>query len=1594
MSPFPIRRSPGVPVSNRRRNRRPALAVDRLEDRRMMAILPGQVVTSANYTDADGDSVAISVTGPVSQGAGFTVELAGKATDNADATSIDLTGLTLDNGLRIVVTPNALTTQPGTGFATMYSAGYTNVFEIKAKTDTAMTGLGGIQLSAAIVNSTKLAGVAIGNITLDTGQTPYVDRINTQNNQQATDSTMYNPVTGLIHLGGIVAASVDSIVIDGAISAKTNNPHDLTTTNDFRSVIEVAGEIGSIVGLRSNLRASVHADSIGSIRVAAISGEITTRSATEDLAINLPSAFSGFINSAGHLHLGFPMGDASKITGQINALGISGNVKEEFRGIDRFTDALYIPGTYAGSISLSGNPADDFHVDPVSKAVVREGSFPDVFVDGPALFGLRTDHGNIAKVSADSFAPTFLAEADEGSIGKIEAGVGEFAGHLRAKNDIGDIRAPLGFLGSAVSFAGNVGGVYAAVGGFEGYIRAAGNVGNVLVFDEITGLAENELAISAGDSIGNIESIAGGIEGLFQAAGSIGDVTAAGNILAPMLARAGSIGAITSRAGFLESVSIQAGADIGPLSLYAGMLGTSVVAGRDLGPIDIRVGGIELSDIRARDVGAITIVDGSMQDVSIVAARDVGTVTAFGSIGNFGLQNVSIVAAGNIGQVDGRTHVGYGLERVKLEAGGRIAGVTGISYGEYGEIINAGIVDSNFVSRGAGGIGDVYGRGAGAAGIDNTLITTEHRDGSIGAVTGDGWLDGLVDVTVVAMNSIASITGISVTDGTGILRGSYDANYGHIGQIKAFGGAKSGYGVFGSRFQATDLDEENAGTGRIAGITLSANANGQDAFNDTKVHAGSIGPIAVTVHGGPDGNGMVAGEIRTFNGGIDSISVNVRSLNGYGIQDGKITASGDIGQMTVKAFSNSAIFGGEFQSRGNFVGITAKATKGGTAIENAIFTAPGKIVALPPANPPPDVEAFDPQGNFGPITATAGGTTKLSNGIVGTTFTAIGDIGQITVTSKGAGGIVDSFFTADSDGDYTPQPVGSPRPWLAAGTIAGVSVVAAGRHLIDSSGIVGSTFEAANIGDLYVDVQTVEGGNAIFGSTFTAKTAVYDGRGNFDNTGTIGDVLVRNRSQSLAGLGTGIENSSFLAGAAGAIGDLNVTTSGDSGITFSTFLADVPDLDQNRYTSTIGAITVNTGRVLNFTLVPAGINTSSFISAAGIGDITVDSVGAGITASIFNADFDWFATVGDLQPGPIASITVRVPGRNASGVTGSTFVGSSIGDISVRLEQDAVRGVNAVALSNFSARTGSIGNVTVVNGQSALPTPPTGGYAILTSTWTAATGIGSITIVGPTLGAVFIVAGQPVVVRAATPVAVRSAPARLSPAPGIGPVTVTGGTTTDLTLDAPGGSVGGFTYLDAPGGASVSLTANAVSLGPITVASPGSATANLTLIAQVTTLGDVAVDGSLVLQGSSTRSLGNVTVGGNARLSTAALATLGNLSVAGSLELVGGLPNLLQAGNVSVGSLPGLARSVSIGSRSARGTSIGTVSIGATPRTKQQKGTYDFAFSTWAGRPNAAVAGRAVNASRNGAVSGGARLFLTPGGVAPSTVQQINKKRR
>lgn len=407
---FSIRRFIKRPASRNRfpkKSHSPSLEL--LENRCVPAILPGQIVTTASYTDADGDSVAISLTGTVPPGAGFLVELEGLATDNADATLIDLSGLTADNGLQVVVTPNKLGIQPGGSFAELHSPGYTNVTFLRGNFGGApMTALGGIQLSAAVVHSMSISGIAVGNITLDAGQAPFCDRINTQNNQQGADSTIYQPVTGLIDLGGITAESIGSLVINGAISASTGNPFDASVTNDFRSVINVSGSIGSVVGLRSNLSGAIRAQSIGSVRVAAIAGEITTRGA-DPFSINLPTDFKGFINAGGHLNLGFPLSDGAKITGQINAKGgISGSDGSST------TDTILLPGGYTGSFTNTSATT----------------GIADITIDG--IGALTIDSlSAVGSISADEFAADFVVKAGT-SIGGIEAGQKGVAGHLQA----------------------------------------------------------------------------------------------------------------------------------------------------------------------------------------------------------------------------------------------------------------------------------------------------------------------------------------------------------------------------------------------------------------------------------------------------------------------------------------------------------------------------------------------------------------------------------------------------------------------------------------------------------------------------------------------------------------------------------------------------------------------------------------------------------------------------------------------------------------------------------------------------------------------------------------------------------------------------------------------------------------------------------------------------------------------------------------------------------------------------------------------------------------------------------------------------------
>jgi hypothetical protein len=1550
--------------------------VDALEERRMLAITPDALVQTASWLDNDGDTVSVRVTGSVTDTAtqGFKVQLAGLATDRADAQTISLFNLGSTNGLEVLVTPNPLASQPGAGFATMYSAGYSNVFRIQNGADSTMTSLGGIHLSAAIVNKIDLTGIEVVNdITLDPGQAPFCDRINTQNNQQGMDSTMYQPVTGLIHLGGIVASSVGSLVIDGAVSSKTNNAWDTTTSNDFRSVIEVEGRIGSIVGLRSSLRGRIHANSIGTIRVGAISAEVTTRDTTQDLSVNLTGHFAGFINSAGHLHLGMTQGDATLVTGNITALGISGTVKETFRE-DRYRDPLYFPGTYSGSITLTGDPAAAIagaYGTTYQQHPEAVGRFPDIAVSGIAMFSLNTLHGSISDISSDGFGATFVALAEQGSIGNLDAGIGNFSGHLRAKDDIGDISAPLGFLGTVVSTAGNVGKVSATTGNFQGFIQAAGNVGDIAVLGDVNSYAQGATVI-AGGSIGSITTLTGGIEGSFQAQKSIGNIYASSDIIGGILARTGNIGSITSKTGHLESQSIQAGGNIGAMSLYTGIQQTTIVAGGDLGAIEVRVGLIELATVSAVNIGNITVVAGSIHSSSFVASGNVGTITAFGPY--FGLADTSIVAGGAIGQIDAQSFTGDAIRTVKLEAGGKVAGITGISYGSYGTLIGNGIFTSAFV---AGSYGPILGRSAGGIGIQtSTFVTSKASEpftssdrsvGSIDSLQGLGWTGGMQGVTVVTSTDIGSITGKSSLYGAGIELSTFNSSYGKIGLVTAVGGAAGGgpggvpgpgpgpgpgpnpggSGIVASRFQATDETY-----GGITGMTVSAYADTVPALGQTLVYAKEIGAIKVNLVGGQSGDGIAGCEIRAFSGSIQSLDVDVRSITGVGVRNAKVEASGSIGPMTVWAFNATAIQGSEFVSHGDFGSITATAQNGGNAIDSSTFTAPGRNfydAADPSLN-------RDPRGNFGSITVSANGTDSQSNGVVNSSFSAIGTIGQITVSSRGGAGIMGSTFEADTDGDFSPLAAAeSPQ---ARGTISGITVVAAGRNVDASSGIINSTFTAATIGIIAVDVQTVQGGGGILGSVFAAKTAVDDGRGNFDNTGTIGSITVKNASMQ-PGVGNGVSASVFRAGAAGGIGNVSVTTASGSAIVASTFDASVEDRDQNQYTSTIGVVTVKAGRTANSTFNPAGITGSTFTAAAGIGGISVASSGVGISNSSINADFDW-STSGRI-PGSLGDLVVQVPGRSASGVVQSQFFAATIGDISVTLNNDAANAWNTVERSSFRAWQGSIGNITVVHSQTGVPYSTGNAYAVLYSTFIAATAIGTVSIEGRTLGCVFIVNGtvsvQP---QSALQLQARSSGGQARAVPlatptAIGAVTVTGADQSDITFQTSG-DIASMDFRSLPASATVKLTLAAASVGPLSVSGLGLTTTNLS--GRVASFGDITVSGDVSMDVPNATSMGAVTVFGNALLNTPALQAVNSLDVASRLTLPGGLPSLRQMGRFDVGSLAASVKNVLIGAKSAVGTSIGSIHIGSR---NTGKGQYQFAFAQYDGTPNnVSVAGKAV----------------------------------
>jgi hypothetical protein len=1238
-------------------------------------IQPGSSVTSALYLDSTGDLVDIRLTGAGS----FKLNLAGGLNNLADALSLELEGTNASTGLSISVTPvqqsiNAGSVTSGnttTGLAEvsglynrMYSPGYTNLDRIFATSNT--SAVGDIELTAAIVNNIDLAALSIGSIELDAGYTALVDRVNTSTlgsssgistsitgNTITGNSTvdgeivdfsiidddasisagggnMYKPTTGLIDLGNVTAKSIERLIINGSISAPTGDPNDKSsTTNDIRGVVTVRERIGSIEAKRSRLDGTVHAGSIGMINLGRIDGTVTTTDKLQALTLTLPANFSGFINSAGHLNMAYTfrpiIGDPDKdqqtspTIGKISSEGgISGILAST-------TDTIFIPTGYKGVVENTST----------SKGIAG------ISVNGQ-LSSRWISKSSIGAIKANTITADAVIEADQ-NIGSIEA-----LRKVRVPQQVDNPDAPpapIELNGTFISHKGSIGFVRSATG-VDANFRASGSIGSITALDG----GINSALIEAGQNIGLISAQTQVLNGT------------------KVVAQEGSIAGLKIYTGDWGGV-MRAGQNIGDIYLEKGSLQNfSLASTGSVGNITVK--------------GSNTIVGGTytagttMGTITVKAARGVAIKGALfqagnanGQYGSPGAEQTSSIAGFNV-EAHGATQLPQVIPGLPAEPAVEAAhGLQNV------EIL-------------AGNIGPVSSRAWTGTGILDTVIHAKVTD--IADITGIGNGNGLHKLTVVAQGSLGNVTGLSEMHGQGIEASRFNANEGTIGVVTGRGGVAGGHGIYDSTVQAAK---------KITGLKGTSNANNGDAIRLLDARAAVFGEIEAKVLGGkgglptnPLGGGIVESEFKGYadttatdnpyykSNGIDSITVDARSIYGKGIDTSIFDVKGGIRLINSRAFANNAIFDSEFTANyGNISEIAAESLNGGNAIDSSIFTASNGSIG---------------SGRRG-LNAKAGGLSPLDNGINASEFVASKDFGRISAFSKGGAAINDSTFEADSDFDNL-------------GTIRQIQATTRGQNIQDSTAIRGSEFLAAQIGSIEAYVQQFDGGAGITASTFTARTATYDeSSGSFNNTGSIASLKVVNSSR----VGNGVENSKFIAGAAGSISKINVDVIGNKdqearkagqagfnrgasgrAIHLSEFRASSLDPDQTALTGTIGPITVKAGRVIpelvpdlllppdqippndQATLEGAGINASYFAAYGGIGQIRVTTIGSGVVGSAFLANTDPLnGPAGVLAnslaqqrgPGAIEGIEVKASGLNASGTLLSLFTGASIGDVVV-----------------------------------------------------------------------------------------------------------------------------------------------------------------------------------------------------------------------------------------------------------------------------------------------------------------------------------------
>lgn len=872
------------------------------------------------------------------------------------------------------------------------------------------------------------------------------------------------------------------------------------------------------------------------------------------------------------------------------------------------------------------------------------------------------------------------------------------------------------------------------------------------------------------------------------------------------------------------------------------------------------------------------IVSGGAGNFTVQSANSVGDLTATSFAGGMN------VTAGN-----------GGIGDLTATAGG--LGGTYTSGGTVGNVsVTGGALSGNITA--AGNVGNIAINTAATAGLTGAIISTAGNIGNVLAnitgPTGGAALSGGLQ----ADGTIGTITLTSLSQAANTVTGLVAAGDG-IGAILVTA-ATSGDAVNGATFNA---NTDNDNTGAIPSITVTNSGTGGDGIVGAAFAGTSIGNITAKITGVNGGDAIRTSTfatndiVETFVGSgvfnnfgkiADIIVVNsTTNGNGGGILGSTFTAgsAGSIGNISVQIPNANGL------GTGNAISGTLFAATNGAPNQTKFTSTVGTLTVL---------------------------STTLGDAVLNTSVLANNGTGAVNITAQ-ATGANNLNINADQNADGT-------------GNAAATTVTITG---INGSGILGGSIVGANVGDITVTFpnSTTLGSTSGAGISGLAVQALTGTNGNIGNI-TVGALANPAGGAGITGLtaaadgnigtvtafantGVGIGGGTTLASdfdgsKAGDVGNIAGTSVGADGIGITI----VTGVNVGTITGTVTGTTGDDGI--------DGLVVTTF-NGGNVGNITATTAGIGAAAhGIVSTSVAADGGIGDIS----ATTSQTVGSLGGDGINTSTFVASTgnIGTIT------ATAGGDGVDTGTFVAVKGNIGNINV-NGA---------GIGYNSGAVSAGGTIGTITATGATVAITGASFGAGTAIGATTATGDISASfGTLDPAAStIGNITGTGTGNQLVTIStgAAGGVIGNLDFSKLNNGSTLTLgISNAVTLGSVTVASPGgSADLGLTGGAALTSIGAVAVDGKVTLANSLT--------------SVTALTSL-------------------SAGSFAV---PGAQ--IVIGNSAAVGTTVGAISIGADQANIGVIGAgnpagaaYRFNFDSYTATPDATVVAQNITAVAAGA---------------------------